>query len=216
MKKNGKQTALIIAVAVLAVALIGVTYAWLTQTLETKNTNVIKAGTFELTLGDSESEGITLEGDKATPVSDDTGKTYTPYSFTVTNTGTYKADYVVYLDEYNKYNNETIDFMDEAIVKYQLKTSDPYSTDTADNKTYKTKIDTINILTAGDSAISNGKDGYKSSRILGGGSLESKQSIDYALNLWIDSATTREQINGKAFVGKVRIEGTYQANSTGE
>lgn len=214
MKKNGKQTALIVAVAVLAVALIGVTYAWLTQTLETKNTNVIKAGTFELTLGDSESEGITLEGDKATPVSDDTGKTYTPYSFTVTNTGTYKADYVVYLDEYNKYNNETIDFMDEAIVKYQLKTSYPYSTSTADNKTYGTDINTINTLTAGNSAIDD-KD-YKSSRILGAGSLEPEQSIDYALNLWIDSATTREQINGKAFVGKVRIEGTYNSGSKGK
>lgn len=215
MKKNGKQTVLIVAVAVLAVALIGVTYAWLTQRLEAQNTNVIKAGTFELTLGESESEGITLEGDKATPVSDDTGKSYTPYSFTVTNTGTYKSDYVVYLDEYNKYNNKAIDFMDEAIVKYQLKTSDPYSTGTAaGNRTYGTKIDTINTLTAGNSAIDD-KD-YKSSRILGAGTLEPEQSIDYALNLWIDSATTREQINGKAFVGKVRIEGTYNSGSTGE
>ena len=213
MKKNGKQTTLLVAVAVLAVALIGVTYAWLTQTLKSEKTNIIKAGTFELELDDKASEGITLEGDKATPVSDDTGKTYTPYSFKVTNTGTYKADYVVYLDEYNKYNNETIDFMDEAIVKYQLKTSDPY-TGTTDNKTYTTKIDTINILTAGNSAIDY--EGYKSSRILGAGTLESKQSIDYALNLWIDSATTREQINGKAFVGKVRIEGTYNSGSTGK
>ena len=119
MKKDGKQTALIVAVAVLAVALIGVTYAWLTQRLEAENTNVIKAGTFELRYM-NESAGISLDGDKATPVSDDTGKAYTPYSFTVTNTGTYEAAYTVYLDEYKEYDNQPIDFMNETIIKYQI------------------------------------------------------------------------------------------------
>ena len=214
MKKNGKQTALVIAVAVLAVALIGVTYAWLTQRLEAQNRNVITAGSFELSY-DNESEGIALEGDKATPVSDDTGKAYSPYSFTVTNTGTYEASYTVYLDEYNEDTNKSpIDFMDEAIVKYQLKTSKAYSTSATDNKTYDTTIDTIDKLAAGSSVVSD--DGYKSSRILGTGTLKSGESVDYALTLWINSSAIREQINGKAFIGKVRVEGTYNAGSTGE
>ena len=49
MRKNGKQTALIVVVAVLAVALIGVTYAWLTQTIDETKTNIIKAGDLKLT-----------------------------------------------------------------------------------------------------------------------------------------------------------------------
>lgn len=214
MKKNGKQTALIVAVAVLAVALIGVTYAWLTQRLEAENTNVIKAGTFELRYM-NESAGISLDGDKATPVSDDTGKAYTPYSFTVTNTGTYEAAYTVYLDEYKEYDNQPIDFMNETIIKYQLKKSLAHEASNTEEKNYNDseEISTIDKLKAG-TAPSGSQ--YQGAKILGSGTLKAGQEVDYSLTLWIDSSATREIINGKTFIGKVRVEGTYQANSTGE
>lgn len=210
MKKNGKQTALIVAVAVLAVALIGVTYAWLTQTIDETKTNVIKAGDLKLTYA-NETDGIYLSGEKAAPVSDTTGKGYTPYKFTLKNTGDFDAKYTMYLDDTKTYKNEedqdvTIaedKFMKSAFIKYQLVSSNAYTGDTKPEGTSNTT--TLQLL----SELSD-----HPNRVLESGTLAAGQSKDYELTLWI-ADTADNTVAGTVFAGKIRIEATQSAN-TGE
>lgn len=211
MKKNGKQTALIVAVAVLAVALIGVTYAWLTKNLDAQNTNVIKAGDLKLTYA-NETDGIYLSGEKAAPVSDETGKSYTPYKFTLKNTGDFEAKYTMYLDNAKSYKDVEKDkdvtitsenLMKNSFIKYQLISSNAYTGDTKPEDTSSTT--TLHLLS---------DLGEHPNRILESGTLASGQSKDYELTLWI-AEDADNSVAGTVFAGKIRIEATQSANPAG-
>ena len=198
--KQHKQTVLLVVAGVLLIAVIGVTYAWLTQTIDKTKTNVIKAGTLELTYK-NESEGIYLSGEKAQPVSDEEGKKYTPYKFTLKNTGDFKADYTIYLDDTTTYKDgeeeitiEKDKFMKNAFVKYRLLSSNTYTTDTKPEGT--SNIETLQLL-------SNLEESPK--RVLEEGTLAAGESKDYELTLWISSEADNSVV-GTVFAGKIRIE----------
>ena len=198
--KQHKQTVLLVVAGVLLIAVIGVTYAWLTQTIDKTKTNVIKAGTLELTYK-NESEGIYLSGEKAQPVSDEEGKKYTPYKFTLKNTGDFKADYTIYLDDTTTYKDgeeeitiEKDKFMKNAFVKYRLLSSNTYTTDTKPEGT--SNIETLQLL-------SDLEESPK--RVLEEGTLASGESKDYELTLWISSEADNSVV-GTVFAGKIRIE----------
>ena len=198
--KQHKQTVLLVVAGVLLIAVIGVTYAWLTQTIDKTKTNVIKAGTLELTYK-NESEGIYLSGEKAQPVSDEEVKKYTPYKFTLKNTGDFKADYTIYLDDTTTYKDgeeeitiEKDKFMKNAFVKYRLLSSNTYTTDTKPEGT--SNIETLQLL-------SNLEESPK--RVLEEGTLAAGESKDYELTLWISSEADNSVV-GTTFAGKIRIE----------
>ena len=204
MKKEEKKQErnLLIIAGVLLIAVIGVTYAWLTQTIDKTKTNVIKAGTLELTYK-NESEGIYLSGEKAQPVSDEEGKKYTPYKFTLKNTGDFKADYTIYLDDTTTYKDgeeeitiEKDKFMKNAFVKYRLLSSNTYTTDTKPEGT--SNIETLQLL-------SDLEESPK--RVLEEGTLASGESKDYELTLWISSEADNSVV-GTVFAGKIRVEAT--------
>lgn len=209
MKKNGKQTALIVAVAVLAVALIGVTYAWLTQTIDKTKTNVIKAGNLKLTYT-NETDGIYLSGEKAAPMTDENGEKTTPYTFTLKNEGDFSAKYTMYLDNTDTYNDGEKDvkissdeFMKDAFIKFQFISTGPYSGDSKPEGTSSTtNLQLLSTL------------GEHPSRVLEEGDLAAGQSKDYELRLWI-ADTADNTVAGTVFAGKIRIEATQSAN-TGE
>ena len=202
MKKEDKKQErnLLIIAGVLLIAVIGVTYAWLTQTIDKTKTNVIKAGTLELVYK-NESEGIYLSGEKAQPVSDEEGKKYTPYKFTLKNTGDFKADYTIYLDDTTTYKDgeeeitiEKDKFMKNAFVKYRLLSSNTYTTDTKPEGT--SNIETLQLL-------SDLEESPK--RVLEEGTLAAGESKDYELTLWISSEADNSVV-GTVFAGKIRIE----------
>ncbi len=181
---------------------IGVTYAWLTQTIDKTKTNVIKAGTLELTYK-NESEGIYLSGEKAQPVSDEEGKKYTPYKFTLKNTGDFKADYTIYLDDTTTYKDgeeeitiEKDKFMKNAFIKYRLLSSNTYTTDTKPDGT--SNIETLQLLSNLEESPN---------RVLEEGNLASGESKDYELTLWISSEADNSVV-GTVFAGKIRVEAT--------
>ena len=198
--KQHKQTVLLVVAGVLLIAVIGVTYAWLTQTIDKTKTNIIKAGTLELVYK-NESEGIYLSGEKAQPVSDEEGKKYTPYKFTLKNTGDFKADYTIYLDDTTTYKDgeeeitiEKDKFMKNAFVKYRLLSSNTYTTDTKPEGT--SNIETLQLL-------SDLEESPK--RVLEEGTLAAGESKDYELTLWISSEADNSVV-GTVFAGKIRVE----------
>lgn len=79
------------------ILLLGVSYAWFTLTLSGTKTQVIKTGKLELTLDDTASNGILLEG--AYPITDQEGLKTTSYKFTIKNTGTMDSRYTVSLTD---------------------------------------------------------------------------------------------------------------------
>ena len=58
--------------------------------------NVIKVGTLNIDFGES-SDTIKLNGEY--PMSDEEGVKLTPYTFTITNTGTLAADYEIFIQD---------------------------------------------------------------------------------------------------------------------
>ena len=204
MKKEEKKQErnLLIIAGVLLIAVIGVTYAWLTQTIDKTKTNVIKAGTLELTYK-NESEGIYLSGEKAQPVSDEEGKKYTPYKFTLKNTGDFKADYTIYLDDTTTYKDgeeeitiEKDKFMKNAFVKYRLLSSNTYTGEEKPEGT--SNIETLQLLSNLEESPN---------RVLEEGTLAAGESKDYELTLWISSEADNSVV-GTVFAGKIRVEAT--------
>ena len=115
-KKSSKISKQLFALAFVLIALVAVSYAWLTLTIDKTSTNVLRAGTLSLVLDDTTSNGIKLE--KAVPISDEKGKTGTEYTFTLQNKGTKAASYTIYLDDVALEASEKR--MDGSKVKYQL------------------------------------------------------------------------------------------------
>ena len=94
-KKTNNRPLLLLSIIIALILILGITYAWLTLVLNGTKSNQIVAGNLVLNLAD-EGNGINLEG--AAPVSDEVGKEYQTYDFTLTNTGNIDAVYTIYLD----------------------------------------------------------------------------------------------------------------------
>ena len=111
MSKNKKQIGTIIALLIL---LIGGSYAWLKLQVISNKTNVLRAGTLDLVLDDTKTNGISIE--KAVPMSDTKGKEQEGYTFELINKGTMKTGYTIYIDDLPLETNETR--MNDKDVKY--------------------------------------------------------------------------------------------------
>ena len=101
-----KKELIVLGLALLVV--IGISFAYLTQTLISTRSNVIVSGNLKLTLN-NESPIIKIGGDTGygEPMLDEMGLTGTPYTFTITNTGTEEATYTIYLDNVDSYKNSS-------------------------------------------------------------------------------------------------------------
>ena len=187
----GKKELIIIAIALLIV--VGVSFAWLTQTITNSRENVIVAGKLELQLSGGDPI-IKIGGTYGYgyPMTDYDGIQTTPYGFMVTNTGTEHASYKIYLDDVNSYTDKdgyTVNVtnnnrISDSFLKYTLTTGTPTVGNAASLASTGTpRVIVIDTLAPG-------------------------QSKTYNLRLWITGTATNSDVVGKAFAGKLRIEAT--------
>lgn len=184
MKKNNskKYSKQLIAIAIALVLLIGGTYAWLRITINGTKTNILRAGTLQLTLDDTTSDGIDLTN--SVPMSDTKGLTTTAYTFTLKNSGSSSADYTIYLDDLGLDTNEIR--MNDKYVKYSL---------VKNSGTVTTALLTTT--------------GVYPNRLLDSGTINANTTNSYTLRLWIDSSADNE-VMGTVFYGQLRVDATNQ------
>ena len=190
MKENKSKSLLllVIGISLTVVAVVGVTYAWFRVTRSSDTINKIKAGSLEMTLDDTATEGIKLLNE--VPRSYLQGMKTEEYTFTLTNTGTTTNDYTIYLDDVLNFTN---DDGNEVTI-------------TDENKLEDTKIRYI-LLKDGESAASTKSKllSNATERIIDTGKITSNQTIKYSLRMWIDSRAENE-VMGKKFNAKLRVE----------
>ena len=127
-----KQTT-IVAIAVIAIVItaIGVSYAIFFD-VKTSSTQVITAGTLEITLGNTNA----LELDE--PMSNEAGLASSAFSYTISNTGNLPASYNVYIyaDTTNAVDLSTVNIALNGSTTVQTLSSLTSSSCTVDSKTY--------------------------------------------------------------------------------
>ena len=111
--KNKKYILLLIA-SLLVVIILGVTYAWLIQTVNGNKIQAMRVGTFKLSL----EEGNSLSLPSSEFMSDENGLRQDGFTFSVANTGKFTGSYSVYLDDDSINSDQTR--LDDKYIKYNL------------------------------------------------------------------------------------------------
>ena len=186
-KKKIVNTKLLIVAFVLTVAIIfGSTYAWIRLTKTSTIQNKITAGSLELALDDTTSDGITLVNE--VPKSYKQGMETKEYTFTLTNKNS-TSSYSLSLKDLEKYindENEEVTITDE-------------------NRINDSKIRYILLKDGEESSVNKSK--ILTDRTIDSGTIEKGQTISYSLRIWIDSKALNE-VMGKIFNAQLNIEAT--------
>ena len=172
--KNKKIIILIILILISILTLIGSSYALLTKTFNSKKLSV-EVGTLKVDF--TESNAITM--DNAMPMTDENGMNTTPYTFTITNSGTIDSYYTISNEE------DTNNTLDTTYLKYKLVSNDGY-----------------------DSGIKRLKDlGTSTYRIVDERALQKSKNVTYKLYLWIASDAGND-IQNKIYKSKIVVNST--------
>lgn len=174
--KNNKKV-IIIAVAIIVLLSLGITYAYLTTTLHGKEEYMVRAGSLGLRL--EESNELTLE--KQIPLEDSEGMKLDGFNFSLINEGNIDTDFTIYLDDIELDEGETR--MPDSAIRYSL---------TKDNV-----VGNASDLTSM---------GVNPNRVVDTGTVAVDETINYTLRIWIDYDATTEEASGKTFKGKLRVE----------
>jgi surface protein len=187
MKRVLKYKKELLGIVIVLILLLGLSFAWLTLTLNGTKNVVVKSGTLSVVLDDSASSGISLEN--AQPISDEDGLNTTAYTFTITNNGTLNSNYTIYLDDNTLETGETR--IDDSAIKYNL------------------KEDTLNVNTGLLSTT-----GTNPNRVLKTGIIKPGVTKTYTLRVWIADSADNTAMN-KVFRGKLRVEATVGVQDGG-
>ena len=172
--KNKKIIILIILILISILTLIGSSYALLTKTFTSKKLSV-EVGTLKVDF----TEGNAINLDNTKPMSDSDGLNTTPYTFTITNSGTIDSYYTISNEE------DTNNTLDTTYLKYKLVSNDGY-----------------------DSGIKRLKDiGTGTYRIVDERALLKSKSVTYKLYLWISSDAGND-IQNKIYKSKIIVNST--------
>ena len=177
-----KKNIIFLSVSLVLIILlgIGVSYSMWNISVSQDTNNTAYTECFDLSITNKENN---INLDNAYPISNDKGKSLTPYTFTVTNTCDITTQYNINLEVLNNstLSSKFIDVMFEGNINLLS------SYDTTD------RVNTSSI----------------ESRKLTTGILKSKESKDYSLRLWIDYNTTLEDLNNeiKTFKSKIVVVG---------
>ncbi len=163
---------------------IGVSYSMWNISVSQDTTNMAESKCFDLSITNKENN-ISL--DNAYPISNDKGKSLTPFTFTVTNTCDITAQYNINLEVLNT-STLSSNFIDVMLENNDIKE--------------------INLLSNFDNTDKVNTNSIES-RKLTTGILKSRESKDYSLRLWIDYNTTLEDLNNeiKSFKSKIVVVG---------
>ena len=169
IEKNKKKV-LIVVLAIMAILLIGATYAWLNTTVSGTKVNIIKAGTisFDFKEGDNK-----IFVQNAYPLTDTEGEETTIYEFTVTNDGNISSDYELLLGDLPIDSGKTR--MDDGYVKYKLEKIGK-----------KTEVITQLMSKPDVMLIKNENSENVKYRKLDDETLEPNESKTYKLQVWMD------------------------------
>ena len=185
-----KKNIIFLSVSLMLIILlgIGISYSMWNISVSQDTNNTAYTECFDLSITNKENN---INLDNAYPISNDKGKSLTPYTFTVTNTCDITTQYNINLEVLNSstLSSKFIDVMFEGNINLLS------SYDTTD------KVNTSSI----------------ESRKLTTGILKSQESKDYSLRLWIDYNTTLEDLNNeiKSFKSKIVVVGK-PINYTGD
>ena len=181
-----KKKIIILSIAIIGLLLVvtGVTYSILSFKVEGNEVNIVKAGILKIDI--NENEPITLL--EAYPISTEHGLEGDAYTFTVSNTGDIDAVYRIYLDDVQL--DAGIERLSDSSIRYSLTKDGKYLTDTVAD------------------LLSDRED-----RIIDNGAIYPGETFNYELRMWIDEDVGNEE-QGKAFKGKIRIEGEQLVNNT--
>ena len=172
--KNKKIIILIILILISILTLIGSSYALLTKTFTSKKLSV-EVGTLKVEF----TEGNAINLDNTKPMSDSDGLNTTPYTFTITNSGTIDSYYTISNEE------DANNTLDTTYLKYKLVSNDGY-----------------------DSGIKRLKDiGTGTYRIVDERALLKSKSVTYKLYLWISSDAGND-IQNKIYKSKIIVNST--------
>ena len=177
LKENKKF--IIIALVIIVLLLIGITYAYLRTTLEGEKEYVIRAGTLDLTM--EEGNELTLES--VIPLEDEEGMKLNGFTFSLTNNGNIESDYSIYLDDIELDEGESR--IPDSSIRYSL---------TKNDEVFMTR----NMTTMGSNP----------NRRVDFGTIGVDETINYTLRIWIDYNATSEEAGGKSFKGKLRVVAT--------
>ena len=163
---------------------IGVSYSMWNISVSQDTNNTAYTECFDLSITNKENN-ISLNN--AYPISNDKGKSLTPFIFTVTNTCDITAEYSVNL-EILKDSTLSSKFVDVMLENNDIKEINLLSNFDNADKVNASSIESKNITT---------------------GILKSRESKNYSLRLWIDYNTTLEDLNNevKSFKSKIIIVG---------
>ena len=172
--KNKKIIILIILILISILTLIGSSYALLSKTFTSKKLSV-EVGTLKVDF----TEGNAITMDNAMPMTDENGMNTTPYTFTITNSGTIDSYYTISNEE------DSNNTLDTTYLKYKLVSNDGY-----------------------DSGIKRLKDiGTGTYRIVDERALLKSKSVTYKLYLWIASDAGND-IQNKIYKSKIIVNST--------
>ena len=165
---------LIILILISILTLIGSSYALLSKTFTSKKLSV-EVGTLKVDF----TEGNAITMDNAMPMTDENGMNTTPYTFTITNSGTIDSYYTISNEE------DSNNTLDTTYLKYKLVSNDGY-----------------------DSGIKRLKDiGTGTYRIVDERALLKSKSVTYKLYLWIASDAGND-IQNKIYKSKIIVNST--------
>lgn len=173
-------------ICVLLLLIIGLSYAWLSLTLQGKKTHVLRVAGLEITLDESQGEGISIE--KAIPVTDEQGMQAVGYTFTIKNDGLYNSDYQIYLDDLELDEADTK--LEDKYIKYQLIKNDE-------------EVGLALLNTTGENP----------NRLLNEGTIAKGTTDTYILKLWLD-INAPNTIGGHVFKGQIRVEAIQSTEKT--
>ena len=187
LTKMAKRQLFVTLFSILGVTIIslGSAYAVFTSVSKSADYNVIKVGTLNIDFGEDSSNTIDLSGQY--PMSDEEGLTLTPYTFTITNTGTLSADYEVFIQDDQdmiKQDNCAGNQLNKDYIRYKLDTGSPANLSSIAGSNYR-------IAT---------------------GSLAPDASVTYTLYVWIREGVGNDVLN-KHYHGKIVVNGV---NTQGE
>ena len=181
-----KKSIIFISISLVLIIMlgIGVSYSMWNISVSQDTTNMAESKCFDLSISNQENS---INLDNAYPISNDKGKSLTPYTFTVTNTCDITAQYNINLEVLN---NSTLS---SNFIDVMLENND---------------IKEINLLSNFDNTDKVNTNSIES-RKLTIGILKSQESKNYSLRLWIDYNTTLEDLNNeiKTFKSKIVVVG---------
>ncbi len=185
LTKMAKRQLFVTLLSILGVTVIslGSAYAVFTSVSKSEEYNVIKVGTLNIDFGDV-TNTIDLSGKY--PMTDAEGVKLTPYTFTITNTGSLETDYELYIQD-------DADMIDK----------DKCANNQLSKDYIRFKLDTGSPADLSSIASSN----YR----IATGSIAPEGSVTYTLYVWIKDGVGNDVLN-RHYHGKIVVNGVNSSS----